>query len=125
MQGGGDGWVFVVEFSKPLKAYSVLAYGETQNPIEAQHGPGRAVCESLVQESAVYGSGDQSESREVLSSGSVIRLRFEIAAAGHHADIDISNLRPLVNSYPKPSSGASRWPVVYRPCALRSGWGSL
>jgi acyl-homoserine-lactone acylase len=32
MQGGGDGWVFVVEFSKPLRAYSVLAYGETQNP---------------------------------------------------------------------------------------------
>ncbi|MEW6208373.1 MAG: acylase [Acidobacteriota bacterium] len=32
LQGGGDGWVFVVEFSSPLRAYSVLAYGETRNP---------------------------------------------------------------------------------------------
>jgi acyl-homoserine-lactone acylase len=32
MQGGGDGWIFVVEFSRPLTAYSVLAYGETSNP---------------------------------------------------------------------------------------------
>ncbi len=32
MQGGGDGWIFVVEFSKPIRAYSMLAYGETQNP---------------------------------------------------------------------------------------------
>ena len=31
MQGGGDGWVFAVEFSKPVVAYSVLAYGETSN----------------------------------------------------------------------------------------------
>lgn len=31
MQGGGDGWVFAVEFSKPIVAYSVLAYGETSN----------------------------------------------------------------------------------------------
>jgi acyl-homoserine-lactone acylase len=30
--GGGDGWIFVVEFSKPLVAYSLLAYGETTNP---------------------------------------------------------------------------------------------
>jgi acyl-homoserine-lactone acylase len=32
LQGGGDGWVFVVEFSNPVRAYSVLAYGETRNP---------------------------------------------------------------------------------------------
>jgi acyl-homoserine-lactone acylase len=32
MQGGGDGWIFAVEFSKPIVAYSVLAYGETSNP---------------------------------------------------------------------------------------------
>lgn len=32
MQGGGDGWIFVVEFSKPVVAYTVLAYGETSNP---------------------------------------------------------------------------------------------
>ena len=32
MQGGGDGWIFAVEFSKPITAYSVLAYGETRNP---------------------------------------------------------------------------------------------
>jgi acyl-homoserine-lactone acylase len=32
MQGGGDGWIFAVEFSRPLVAYSVLAYGETSNP---------------------------------------------------------------------------------------------
>ena len=31
MVGGGDGWIFAVEFSKPLKAYSLLAYGETSN----------------------------------------------------------------------------------------------
>lgn len=31
MQGGGDGWIFAVEFSKPVVAYSMLAYGETSN----------------------------------------------------------------------------------------------
>ncbi len=31
LAGGGDGWVLAVEFSKPLKAFSVLAYGETTN----------------------------------------------------------------------------------------------
>ena len=31
MQGGGDGWIFAVEFSKPVVAYSVLAYGETSD----------------------------------------------------------------------------------------------
>jgi acyl-homoserine-lactone acylase len=30
--GGGDGWIMAIEFSRPLKAYSVLAYGETDNP---------------------------------------------------------------------------------------------
>jgi acyl-homoserine-lactone acylase len=29
MVGGGDGWIFAVEFSKPLIAYSLLAYGQT------------------------------------------------------------------------------------------------
>ena len=29
--GSGDGWVLAVEFSKPVKAYSVLAYGQTTN----------------------------------------------------------------------------------------------
>ena len=28
---GGDGWVMAIEFSKPVRAYSVLAYGETSN----------------------------------------------------------------------------------------------
>jgi acyl-homoserine-lactone acylase len=32
LAGGGDGWIFAVEFSKPVRAYSVLAYGETRNP---------------------------------------------------------------------------------------------
>ncbi|HKA20697.1 MAG TPA: penicillin acylase family protein [Blastocatellia bacterium] len=32
LQGFGDGWVIIVEFSKPVKAYSVLAYGQTANP---------------------------------------------------------------------------------------------
>jgi acyl-homoserine-lactone acylase len=32
LQGGGDGWVFAVEFSNPVRAYSILAYGETSNP---------------------------------------------------------------------------------------------
>ena len=32
MVGGGDGFIFVVEFTRPLKAYSLLAYGETSNP---------------------------------------------------------------------------------------------
>ena len=30
--GFGDGWVIVVEFTKPISAYSVLAYGQTTNP---------------------------------------------------------------------------------------------
>ena len=29
--GFGDGWVIVVEFTKPISAYSVLAYGQTTN----------------------------------------------------------------------------------------------
>jgi acyl-homoserine-lactone acylase len=32
LQGFGDAWVIAVEFSKPVKAYSVLAYGQTTNP---------------------------------------------------------------------------------------------
>jgi acyl-homoserine-lactone acylase len=32
MVGGGDGWMFAVEFTKPLVAYSLLAYGQTTNP---------------------------------------------------------------------------------------------
>ena len=27
--GGGDGWIFVVEFSTPIRAYSLLAHGQT------------------------------------------------------------------------------------------------
>lgn len=34
---GGDGWVFAVEFGQPLKAYSVLAYGQTDNPDSPHH----------------------------------------------------------------------------------------
>lgn len=30
--GGGDGFIFAVEFSRPLRAYSLLAYGQTTNP---------------------------------------------------------------------------------------------
>lgn len=30
--GFGDGWVLAVEFSTPVRAYSVLAYGQTTNP---------------------------------------------------------------------------------------------
>lgn len=29
---GGDGWVFAVEFGKEIKAYSVLAYGQSNDP---------------------------------------------------------------------------------------------
>jgi acyl-homoserine-lactone acylase len=32
LQGFGDAWVIVIEFSKPVRAYSVLAYGQTANP---------------------------------------------------------------------------------------------
>jgi acyl-homoserine-lactone acylase len=30
--GFGDAWILAVEFTKPLKAFSVLSYGETTNP---------------------------------------------------------------------------------------------
>ncbi len=33
---GGDGWVFAVEFGKKIKAYSILAYGQSNNP-ESPH----------------------------------------------------------------------------------------
>ncbi|MBI3695425.1 MAG: penicillin acylase family protein [Acidobacteria bacterium] len=33
----GDGWILTVEFSKPITAYSVLAYGETSNPASKHH----------------------------------------------------------------------------------------
>jgi acyl-homoserine-lactone acylase len=32
MVGGGDGFIFVAEFSKPPRAYTLLAYGQTSNP---------------------------------------------------------------------------------------------
>jgi acyl-homoserine-lactone acylase len=32
MVGGGDGWIFAVEFTQPVTAYSLLAYGQTTNP---------------------------------------------------------------------------------------------
>ena len=31
LAGTGDGWVLAVEFSKPVRAFSVLAYGQTTN----------------------------------------------------------------------------------------------
>lgn len=34
---GGDGWQLVVEFSDPPKAYSVLAYGQSNNPKSEYH----------------------------------------------------------------------------------------
>jgi acyl-homoserine-lactone acylase len=33
----GDSWVFAVEFTEPLRAYSILAYGETDDPTSPQH----------------------------------------------------------------------------------------
>lgn len=33
---GGDSYVFAVEFSKPLKAFSILAYSQSENP-ESPH----------------------------------------------------------------------------------------
>jgi len=38
--GTGDGWVLAVEFSQPVKAYSVLAYGQTTNSA-SPHSPSR------------------------------------------------------------------------------------
>ncbi len=32
LAGFGDGWVLAVEFARPVKAYSILAYGQTTNP---------------------------------------------------------------------------------------------
>lgn len=37
MVGGGDGFMFAVEFSSPPRAYSLLAYGETSNPASRHH----------------------------------------------------------------------------------------
>ncbi len=34
---GGDGWQFAVEFSDPPRAYSILAYGQTNNPRDPRH----------------------------------------------------------------------------------------
>lgn len=36
MFGGGDGWIMAVEFTKPVTAYSVLAYGQTTN-LKSKH----------------------------------------------------------------------------------------
>ena len=38
---GGDGWIMTVEFGKPLKAYSLLAYGETSDP-KSKHSTDQA-----------------------------------------------------------------------------------
>lgn len=34
---GGDGWQFAVEFTDPPKAYSILAYGQSNNPESPHH----------------------------------------------------------------------------------------
>jgi acyl-homoserine-lactone acylase len=34
---GGDGWVLAVEFTTPPRAYSVLAYGQSPNPLSPWH----------------------------------------------------------------------------------------
>jgi acyl-homoserine-lactone acylase len=34
---GGDGWVLAVEFTTPVRAYSVLAYGESGDPASPHH----------------------------------------------------------------------------------------
>jgi acyl-homoserine-lactone acylase len=31
LSGTGDGWVLAVEFGKPVRAFSVVAYGQTTN----------------------------------------------------------------------------------------------
>jgi acyl-homoserine-lactone acylase len=36
MVGGGDGWIMAIEFTKPIVAYSVLAYGQTSN-LQSKH----------------------------------------------------------------------------------------
>jgi acyl-homoserine-lactone acylase len=33
----GDGWIFAVEFTEPLNAYTVLAYGQTNDPESPHH----------------------------------------------------------------------------------------
>jgi acyl-homoserine-lactone acylase len=39
--GYGDGWSMAIEFSKPLQAYSILAYGQTGN-LESKHSKDQA-----------------------------------------------------------------------------------
>lgn len=34
---GGDGWQFAVEFGKKIKAYSILAYGQSPDPDSPHH----------------------------------------------------------------------------------------
>jgi acyl-homoserine-lactone acylase len=34
---GGDGWILAVEFTDPIRAYSVLAYGQSSNPDSPYH----------------------------------------------------------------------------------------
>jgi acyl-homoserine-lactone acylase len=34
---GGDGWVLAVEFTSPVRAYSVLAYGQSDDPASPHH----------------------------------------------------------------------------------------
>jgi acyl-homoserine-lactone acylase len=34
---GGDGWVLAVEFTHPIRAYSVLAYGQSSRPGSPHH----------------------------------------------------------------------------------------
>jgi acyl-homoserine-lactone acylase len=34
---GGDGWVFAVEFSDPPRAYTILAYGQSNDPASPHH----------------------------------------------------------------------------------------
>jgi acyl-homoserine lactone acylase PvdQ len=40
--GYGDAWVTTIEFSKPIQAYSILAYGQTGN-LASKHSKDQAV----------------------------------------------------------------------------------
>jgi acyl-homoserine-lactone acylase len=33
----GDGWIFAVEFTRPVRAYTILAYGQTDDPSSPHH----------------------------------------------------------------------------------------
>lgn len=55
---GGDGWQFAVEFTDPPRAYSILAYGQSNNPESPHHADQASLFAKNQMKKVVYSEED-------------------------------------------------------------------